>query len=154
MKVTFTSVSKSQAEDFQKYIKTDRNLDSEIKEQGGQFFVEYSVADYAAPAPADPCEYVKIQDFQDTLSRLAAYLFEELRYQTAYLSRRLDYLSDAFYDHTSVGHLPKINGAGKMQKAMDALGISEDYQVLKPAVFASTSYANRGPSLDLDFPAK
>lgn len=44
---------------------------------------------------------------------------------------------DALWEHKTVGHIPKIIGAGKMTEALKALGLSSDYQVEKKVVYAS-----------------
>ena len=36
-----------------------------------------------------------------------------------------------------VGHIPKIQGAGAMEKALKALGIDKDWEIIKPVIFAS-----------------
>lgn len=35
------------------------------------------------------------------------------------------------------GHLPPIEGAGKMQKALETLGISDDYEIEKKSIYAN-----------------
>lgn len=51
-------------------------------------------------------------------------------------------VEDNFYrtmDNHTQGHLPKINGAEKMQNALETLGISEDYEVAKPTIYVRAS---------------
>ena len=50
----------------------------------------------------------------------------------------------SYIDNHHAGHLPKINGADKMQKALKALGLEGDYEVVKPAVYVSASKTRRG----------
>jgi len=52
-------------------------------------------------------------------------------------------LERELYDHASVqnGHLPRIKGAGAMEKALKALGMDEDYTVEKSVIY---SVASRG----------
>lgn len=53
---------------------------------------------------------------------------------------REDYyrLSDEIWKHKMDGHLPKLEGAGQMKKALKALGLDEDYEVQKKVIYAST----------------
>lgn len=56
------------------------------------------------------------------------------------IQQQISYLRDDFYNYTSYhsqGHLPPIKGAGKMENALKVLGIDQDYQIIKPAIFAS-----------------
>lgn len=50
----------------------------------------------------------------------------------------IDGLRSALYSHVSEGHLPKIEGAAAMSKALKALGLDGDYEVAKQVVYAST----------------
>ena len=82
---------------------------------------------------------VKAQDPNCPLGELEDLLFRLI----SGVHNRISYLEDGFYDwaydHQSNGHLPKILGAGKMEKALDKLGLSDDYDVRKPVVYASIS---------------
>lgn len=83
-------------------------------------------------------EGVDEEDVQEMLSQMANYIFREMQYQTNWLAAEIAYIENALYKHVSSGHLPPINGADKLQKALEVLGISGDYEVRKPVVFAST----------------
>ncbi len=96
-------------------------------------------------------DYVQMDDMQDMFSSFATYIFNEMQYQMNWMSSQIDSIANAFYQHTSNGHLPPINGADKMNGALKALGIAGDYQVQKPIVYASTS-KTKVPTMDLDFP--
>lgn len=50
----------------------------------------------------------------------------------------IDRLRESLYEHTSDGHLPPIEGAAAMTKALKALGLDGDYEVVKQTVYAST----------------
>lgn len=66
-----------------------------------------------------------------------------------YLHKRMD-------DHMK-GHIPPIEGAGKMNKALKALGMDEDYACMKKTVYANkvgknlyeTLASKRGPILEV-----
>jgi hypothetical protein len=91
------------------------------------------------------------EDVMDMLSEFARYFYNEMQYQLNWVWAEIDWIENAFYKHVSQGHLPPINGAEKMQKALDTLGLGGDYQVQKPVVYASTK---RGVELELDLTAK
>lgn len=42
------------------------------------------------------------------------------------------------YEHAHDGHLPEIEGAAAMEKALKALGLDGDYKVEKKTIYAST----------------
>ncbi len=45
---------------------------------------------------------------------------------------------DMFRKHEQ-GHLPPIKGAGKMEKALEKLGMADDYNVSKPTIWVSAN---------------
>lgn len=145
MKFQFTSKSKDSATKFASHIKAERGLDSSVSEKDGKFFVEYSTADCCYEQPAVSTSTPCGPTYED-LHHLASYIVRELQYQTNWLWAELDYLSDTFYKHKQ-GHIPPINGAEKMKKALSTLGIAEDYEIIKPVIFAS-----KNEDLNLDFP--
>ncbi len=161
MKFKFTSKSKSQAEKFQKYIKADRNLESTISDKDGKFYVEYSIAEIKLPEKkvvanigdnsvcASP-QYMDYEEVMCCMNDFASYFFQEMQYQFNWVWAEIDYIENAFYQHVSNGHLPAINGAEKMEKALTALGIGGDYEVKKPVVYANTKY---GTTAEVDITA-
>lgn len=67
------------------------------------------------------------------------------------MGKYLNYLEQDFYNYISYhnkGHLPAIMGAEKMQNALEVLGISEDYDVVKQILFAN---ASRKDVFEIDF---
>lgn len=134
MKLQFVSQSKNVAEKFAEHIKTERSLSSTITEKDKVYTVEYSIADYCQKDAAC-CEPKPI--CQEDLSQLAGYIFREMQYQNNWLLGIITSLENAFYNHITRGHLPPIEGPEKMEKAIEALGISGDYKVEKRVVWAS-----------------
>lgn len=61
---------------------------------------------------------------------------QDLNFALVSLSYDINYLFSSFSKHQE-GHLPPIQGAGQMEKALKNLGISADYQIMKPVVFAN-----------------
>ncbi len=66
-----------------------------------------------------------------------SYLHERVGHVYSYASRVEDSLHEFARDHSGPGHLPKIVGADKMNKALKALGMDGDYQVEKKMIRAS-----------------
>jgi hypothetical protein len=62
---------------------------------------------------------------------------------------RIDRLGDEMWRHMSDGHLPPIKGAGKMEKALDTLGMSDDYAVYKPMISATVKDGARGKIVEI-----
>jgi len=46
-------------------------------------------------------------------------------------------LWDDLYNHKHNGHIPAINGAKAMNKALKSLGLDEDYEVERKVIYAS-----------------
>ena len=63
-------------------------------------------------------------------------LVDDLSYQFRWVNQDIQNLYNMFYQHLQ-GHLPPLNGADQMQKAIDALGLSGDYDVQKKTIYAS-----------------
>lgn len=53
-----------------------------------------------------------------------------------YLNQRIDNLFQALSNHIDNGHLPPIEGAEKMKKALQVLGIDKDYQIQPTIIYA------------------
>lgn len=64
------------------------------------------------------------------------YCIASLYDYVGYLERSIGNLQERLYDHTSNGHLPPIKSAGQLEKAIKVLGIGDDYQVVKPVIWA------------------
>lgn len=73
---------------------------------------------------------------EDALYSMMVYTDKRLREVVSYIS----HVEEALYQHKSAGHLPQIKSAGKMKNALDILGISDDYEVVKPVIFAKSKY--------------
>lgn len=53
------------------------------------------------------------------------------------------------------GHLPKIQGAEKMENALEILGLNQDYEVMKPTIYVRASRnGNKNFDIELNIPKK
>lgn len=63
-------------------------------------------------------------------------------------------VEDNFYktmDNHTAGHLPKIQGAEKMQNALETLGLDGDYEIQKPTLYIRASrQGNKEFEVDLN----
>lgn len=66
----------------------------------------------------------------------------------SWLQSQLSDLWQAFWKHTQDGHLPPIEGAGQMIKALKALGLDESYDVQKKVIYANDG-TRKGFNLEL-----
>lgn len=66
-----------------------------------------------------------------------AALHSRLSDQIGHVHDRISQLQGQLYDHTDKGHLPPIVGAGRMQKALKAVGLDDDYDVQKKTIYAN-----------------
>lgn len=62
---------------------------------------------------------------------------QELQYLYRYMNSEMSYVYQMFSSHMQ-GHLPPINSAEQMKTAISKLGLSEEYDVQKRVVYAST----------------
>ena len=53
-----------------------------------------------------------------------------------YVWAEIEWLEQKVFEHIQNGHIPPIQGAEKLQNALNVLGIGEDYNVQKPTVWA------------------
>lgn len=63
-------------------------------------------------------------------------LNDYLNYRADYARQDIETLFSIISKHFD-GHLPNPQGASQMQKAIDALGLSGDFEVIKKPIFAS-----------------
>lgn len=77
-------------------------------------------------------------DILDSMNRFQG-IIREIEYSFKNLNDRINYLSDAFYQHTSNGHLPAAPGPAAMKSAIDALGWSQDFNVQPRSIYAGLS---------------
>ena len=118
-----------------------------------QFKSEAALKDFVEGI--DPKKYkivegnvVEMASFDESEMEYMEYAMEELKYEVKYLRSELNYVYSSFAEHCQKGHLPPVIGAGKMQKALDALGISDDYAVEKKFI-----YANKHGDFEVDLPS-
>lgn len=84
--------------------------------------------------PCDAVEIIKNECDINELERTVSYLKDELSYVYRYLYN----LEEALYKHKNDGHLPKIPGVTAMKKALEVLGLSEEYEVEQKTIYASS----------------
>ncbi len=85
-----------------------------------------SKASLCCEAPATP----SIEDFKNFVS----YVNSELEYRLKWMREDLAYASQRFNQHME-GHLPPIKDAGKLQAAINTLGMGDSYEVKKATVY-------------------
>ena len=72
----------------------------------------------------------------DDVDQIISSLFSYIESELSWLSKRISSLDERLYRHAEEGHLPPIQGAGKLEGAMKKLGIDDDYDVKKRVVWA------------------
>lgn len=68
----------------------------------------------------------------EDVSNIVSYLNSRIDW----LREDLNYYREQFHEHTE-HHLPEIIGAGAMERALKALGLSDDYKVEKQTIYAN-----------------
>ena len=90
-----------------------------------------SNASYEASKTCDEATYCVIQN---GFSEMRGWMDREL----SYIHRRISEVEDTYYKH-KMGHLPQINDAVSMKKALEALGLADSYEVVKPIIRVEAS---------------
>lgn len=112
-------------------IKDAKNfgLSAKLVNEDGQNFVEYESIAYSEPvAPTNPT--------WDDYYAWSKSVYSDMQYQLKWIREDYKYLAEAFYKHQE-GHLPPIKDAGKLQAAINTLGMGDSYEVKKAAVYVS-----------------
>lgn len=98
------------------------------------------------------CEKSACPDSMEAdMKNMAEGLYKYFDRRCSYINERMDDLWRALFEHKENGHLPKVNGAEQMKKAVEALGLSDEYEVQKKRIYASCKDANgKVHSLELE----
>lgn len=102
-------------------------LTAKVEQSDGEISVAYEM-----PASCDKKEATAVC-WDDVYAICRAYA-SEYQYQLKWVQEDLKYTREAFYNHLK-GHLPSINDAGKMEKALKNLGLEDSYNVVKPSIY-------------------
>lgn len=100
------------------------NIKASVKEEEGEIFVEFE-----SKASFD-CEKASPEAFQSAISDL----YSHLEYTMKWAREDFDYATKRFYEHME-GHLPAIKDAGKLQAAIDTLGLGDSFSVAKKTIY-------------------
>lgn len=100
-----------------------------LKTEEGKPVVSFeSIADAYGEKEEKPCCMSDVYNVMRSLS-------SEYEYQLKWIREDLSYMREALYKHTSSGHLPPIQDAGKMKEALKKLGLGDSYEVKTPEVY-------------------
>jgi len=113
-------------ESVAKAFKDFMKIDASIEEEDGKFAVAY--CDEPKSAPKANAEYTA-----EAMEKVYSYFQSEFNY----MWRRIDAISEELWKHKD-NHLPCPKTPSQMQKAIDALGMGDDYEVEKKKIYAST----------------
>lgn len=103
-------------------------LEASLEEKDGLFEISFeSKASYDSPKEQAAPTW-------DDYYNLSKAIYSEMQYQIKWVREEMSYAMQRFNSHLE-GHLPAIKDAGKMQKAIDALGMSDSYEVRKQPVY-------------------
>lgn len=120
-------------------------MNEELKKMRESLATIQKQIEAAKPKPIDPKE----PDADDKFNNLHKSVMDMHNNMSAALNAMRNYMyameDDSYARHSNFvnkhqnGHLPAITSAGKMEKALKALGMSEDYAVAKPTIYCSGS---------------
>ncbi len=134
--------NKNFAESYHKHL-TDEKIAATLETQEKEFVITHEIA-------ASCCHPSSVET---TFTRQEVYnlidsVYRSVYQETKYLAESIDKLYSAFYNHAGEGHLPKIQGADKMQKILEKLNLDGDYQVFKPFIMANDTRGNKVAVVD------
>lgn len=69
----------------------------------------------------------------DEMDTRIEYVYDHINYKFRYLQEEISYVLQLFRDHMK-GHLPKIKSTSQMKTALEALGLEDEYEVMKPII--------------------
>jgi hypothetical protein len=92
-------------------------------------------ADCCGPEKEDD-EKEKIKYQIENLQYGLDYVLSRLKDEMKYVYEEIQWVYRELREHKE-GHLPPINSASQMSKAVDALGLSDEYEVAKKVIYAS-----------------
>lgn len=127
MKFSRQFTKESEASEFVKGLKEEVGIEASYKQDGESFVTEASIGE------TEKKESYSTDEVYDMIEGLYSYV----NYEMKYAFNRINYLAQSFYSHAYEGHLPKVNGAEQMQKAVSALGLDGEYEVQKKTIWAS-----------------
>lgn len=104
-------------------------LSAKLEKQDDQLFISYE-----SKASYGETEEKKEGPSWDDYYNLSKSLYSEMQYQLKWIREDLNWYSQALNKHQE-GHLPPIKDVGKMQAAINTLGIGDSYEVKKAAVY-------------------
>lgn len=103
-------------------------LSAKLVKQDDQTFIEFESKAYCdTPTPPTNPTW-------DDYYALSKSVYSEMQYQLKWIREDYQYLSREFFAHQK-GHIPAILDVGKLQAAIDTLGIGDSYQVKKAEVY-------------------
>ena len=103
------------------------NLSASIEQKDG----EISIA-YESPAMCENKES-KAVSMEDIYAVMKSYS-SEYEYQLKWMREDMNYTRDIFYKHME-GHIPSIKDAGKLQAAINILGLGDSFEVKKAQIY-------------------
>lgn len=74
-----------------------------------------------------------LREVNSSMYSMLEAVYENLQWEFKYLYRELDYLYE-WVDKHQEGHLPNMKTKSDMDKALDVLGQSDNYEVAKPTI--------------------
>lgn len=77
------------------------------------------------------------EESSESLFKKIYYNLDSLKNAILYLREEIDYINNRLSDHFNNGHLPAIKSTEQMTRAIDSLGLSEEYSVEKRVLYAT-----------------
>lgn len=98
------------------------------------------IADAADMIGVDPKEEEMDEDdmMVQAQIRSLAYALNDIVRSIEYLRQDIDSMYKILFSHMESGHLPAVKSAEQMARAINKLGLGDEYEVQKKMIYAST----------------
>lgn len=95
----------------------------------------------------------KAESTANEVDKLYDYVSKRCEMYYRWCQERMNYMQKDFYEHLK-GHLPSVKSKEQLKRAIDALGLNEEYEVKPTVIYASNSHDKNTLEVELKIPQK
>lgn len=127
-------------------LKQDKNITaSKEKTEAGDFLVSYETVAFKNESVANE---LSPENVYSMVNEAVNYVMSEVQYYNKFVMAEIDAMWSWAGSH-SKGHLPNVQGAEQMTRAVKGLGLDKEFEVRKKVITASNTWvAKNGNPID------